>query len=157
MSLVDICVSSSGWIGTKALWQPENLRELFVAFSEPDAVGLSSIAGLIHPVSRWAPYGLHLTLCPPETGAMTVMAPIAPGLLAPVGVASITEIHPGRHATIQGSGGTIALDGEREIEFSERDRLNIWLQTDGPVIVDVSKAMDRAVRNHVFVDFPGAG
>jgi predicted polyphosphate/ATP-dependent NAD kinase len=157
IALVDICISSTGWIGSKALWQPETLRELFVAFAKPDAVGLSSIAGLIHPVNRWAPYGLHLTLGPPGEGLMTVVAPIAPGLLAPVGVASLKEIHRGEVVTITGSSGTIALDGEREIEFGANDRLKIWLDVKGPVIVDISKAMERAAKNRVFVEFPTDG
>jgi predicted polyphosphate/ATP-dependent NAD kinase len=154
VALVDICISSTSWLGTKALWQPETLRDLFVAFAKPDAVGLSSIAGFIHPVCRWAPYGLHLTLGPPGEGMMTVVAPIAPGLLAPVGVTSLKEIHRGEVETITGSSGTIALDGEREIEFGKNDRLKIWLDVRGPVIVDISKAMERAATNRVFVEFP---
>lgn len=85
---------------------------------------------------------------------MTVVAPIAPGLLAPVGVASVKEIHRGEVVTITGSSGTIALDGEREIEFGAQDRLKIWLDVKGPVVVDISKAMERAAKNRVFVEFP---
>ncbi|MDD2321272.1 MAG: NAD(+)/NADH kinase, partial [Geobacteraceae bacterium] len=68
LALVDICISSSNWVGTKAIWHPESLRELFVAFAESDAVGLSSIAGLVRPVCRCSPYGLRLTLVPPGQG-----------------------------------------------------------------------------------------
>ncbi len=153
LALVDICISSASWVGTKALWQPESLRELFVAFAEPDAVGLSSIAGLVRPVCRCAPYGLRLTLVPPEEGMMTVTAPIAPGLMAPVGIASLKEIRRGEVQIIESASGTVALDGEREIEFGENDRLKVWLETTGPYIVNISKALDLAVRNRVFVDF----
>lgn len=155
-ALVDICISSSEWIGTRALWEPATFRNLFVAFARPDAVGLSSIAGLVHPVCRWAPYGLHLTLTAPGKGMMTVLAPIAPGLLAPVGVSALKEIRCNEVETISGVSGTVALDGEREIEFAAHDRLKIWLDTKGPLIVDVSKALDRAAADHVFVA-PDAG
>lgn len=157
VALVDMCHSSAGWIGTKAIWQPESLRELFVTFAESDAVGLSSIAGLVHPVCRCSPYGLRMTLVPPGEGIMTVTAPIAPGLMAPVGIASMQEIRRGEVQVIEKSGGTLALDGEREIEFGGNDRLKIWLETSGPLIVNISKAMDQAVRNRVFVEFKDPG
>jgi predicted polyphosphate/ATP-dependent NAD kinase len=157
VALVDICLTSACWVGTKALWQAECLKELFVTFAESDAVGLSSIAGLIRPVSRCSPYGLRLTLVPPGEGMMTVTAPIAPGLLAPVGIASLKEIRRMEVQTIESTSGTLALDGEREIEFGENDRLKVWLETNGPVIVNISKALEQAVRNRVFVEFQVQG
>lgn len=152
MALVDICISSAGWVGTKALWHPETLKELFVAFAEADAVGLSSIAGLIRPVDRRSCYGLHLTLCEPGAGIMTVTAPIAPGLMAPIGVAGMHEIKRGEIQTLAAGRGTVALDGEREIEFGEQDTLKVWLDSQGPLVVDISKTMELAVKNHVFVE-----
>ncbi len=151
IALVDVCVTSAGWIGSKALWHPESLRELFVAFAEADAVGLSSIAGLVRPVDRRSCYGLHLTLGPPGEGIMTVTAPIAPGLLAPVGITGMKEIKRGEIQTVAAAYGTIALDGEREIEFGGQDDIKVWLDVNGPLIVDISKTMEQAVRNHVFV------
>ncbi len=153
VALVDICLTSVCWVGTKAIWLVECLKELFVTFAESDAVGLSSIAGLVRPVSRCSPYGLRLKLVPPGEGMMTVTAPIAPGLMAPVGIASMKEIRRMEVQTIESTSGTIALDGEREIEFGENDRLKVWLETNGPVIVNISKALDQAVKNRVFVEF----
>ncbi|MDD2336568.1 MAG: NAD(+)/NADH kinase [Geobacteraceae bacterium] len=157
VALVDICLTSSCWVGTKALWQAESLKELFVTFAESDAVGLSSIAGLIRPVSRCSPYGLRLKLVPPGEGVMTVTAPIAPGLMVPIGIASLKEIRRGEVQIIESTSGTLALDGEREIEFGQNDRLKVWLETNGPLIVDISKAMDQAVKNRVFVQFQMQG
>lgn len=152
LALVDVCVSSAGWIGAKAIWHPDSLRELFVAFAEADAVGLSSIAGLVRPVDRRSCYGLHLTLGAPGEGMMTVTAPIAPGLMAPVGITAMKEIKRGEIQTVAAGCGTIALDGEREIEFCGQDVIRVWLDGNGPLVVDISKAMDQAVRNHVFVE-----
>lgn len=153
VALVDICHSSAGWVGSKALWHVDSLKELFVAFAEVDAVGLSSIAGLIRPICRCSPYGLRLRLAPPGEGLMTVTAPIAPGLMAPVGIASVREIRRGEVQTIESTSGTMALDGEREIEFGENDRVKVWLELNGPVIVNIKKALDQAVKNRVFVEF----
>ena len=62
MALVDVCVSGAAWTGAKALWRAEALDQLFVTFAEADAIGLSSIAGLVRPVSREAPTGVALDL-----------------------------------------------------------------------------------------------
>ena len=62
MALVDVCVSGAAWTGAKALWRAEALDQLFVTFAEADAIGLSSIAGLVRPVSRDAAGGVALDL-----------------------------------------------------------------------------------------------
>jgi len=145
-ALVDAAIASDRWIGSRAVWRPESLRQLFVTFAEADAIGLSSIAGLLRPVSRQATHGLRVDLEPPETAAATLLAPIAPGLIAPVGVSRVEEVFPGKAQTVQISQGVIALDGEREIEFVPSDRVVIRLDNDGPLTIDIDWVMARAAR-----------
>ena len=71
------------------------LRELYCTFAEPDAIGLSSIAGLLCPSPRTDPDGVLLQLADPADAPTTVLAPIAPGLLVEVGVRSWAPIGPG--------------------------------------------------------------
>src|SRR5207253_9203820 len=52
IALVDACVSTLTHVGARALWQPGTISEMAVTFAEPDAIGLSSVAGLLHPVRR---------------------------------------------------------------------------------------------------------
>lgn len=145
-ALVDAAIANDRWIGSRAVWRPETLRQLFVTFAEADAIGLSSIAGLLRPVSRQAVHGLRVDLLSPETAATTLMAPIAPGLMAPVGISHVEEIHPGKAQKVNISRGVIALDGEREIEFGPTDRVVIRLSTDGPVTIDIDWVMAQAAR-----------
>jgi predicted polyphosphate/ATP-dependent NAD kinase len=152
MALVDICTSSAQWVGAKALWQPESLKELFLTFAEPHSVGLSSIGGLLHPVKRCSAYGLSLKLAPPGKGMFTVTVPIAPGLLAPIGVLDVREIRPKEIWEIETEKGTVALDGEREIEFYEKDKLKVWLDMEGPLIVDIQKTMFHAAKDHLLIE-----
>jgi len=56
-ALVDVAVSTRRWVGARALWQIGDVRELFVTFANPGAVGLSAVAGLLEPVDRTAPHG----------------------------------------------------------------------------------------------------
>ncbi len=75
VALVDVCVSTVTHVGSKALWQPATLRELYCAFAEPHAIGLSSIAGLLHPAARTDPHGVVVTLADPATADRTVLRP----------------------------------------------------------------------------------
>ena len=147
LALVDICVSTSLWIGSKALWRADDLCQLFVAFAEADAVGLSSVAGLLRPVSRRTQAGVRLDLAPLEEAAVTVTAPIAPGLIVPVGVAAVHDMRPGERQTVCAPRGVIALDGEREIEFSDGDRVVVWLDANGPRTIDIDRVMACAAQS----------
>lgn len=152
IALVDACVSTLGQVGARSLWQPETLSELAVAFAEADAIGLSSIAGMLQPVSRDEPQGLYLRLAAPRSAAarLTVTAPIAPGLLAEVGVAGVEPLLPGQRIRLSTAGGTVALDGEREIEFSAGEQLAVTLDARGPFTIDVRRTLNWAARNGIF-------
>ena len=62
LALVDVAVSRERFVGARALWRHEALCELFVAFADPGAVGLSSVAGQLAPMERGAGRGLHVRL-----------------------------------------------------------------------------------------------
>jgi predicted polyphosphate/ATP-dependent NAD kinase len=147
LAVVDASISSERWIGSKAIWRPESLSQIFVTFAEADAVGLSAVAGLLRPVSRRAGHGLRVDLVPPETAPVTLKAPIAPGLLVLVGVAGVCEIHAGKPQNLTISQGVIALDGEREIEFQSNQQVTICLDCAGPLTIDVERVMTLAARD----------
>ena len=150
IALVDACVSTLTHVGARALWQPDTISEMAVTFAEPDAIGLSSVAGLLHPVGRQEPQGLLLRLAPPRSAQarMTVAAPIAPGLIAEVGVAALEMLLPGRAIALQARSGTLALDGERELEFSAAE-LAVTLDLCGPFTIDVPATLSWAARHGV--------
>lgn len=145
-ALVDLCLTDELWLGSRAIWKPEGIKEIFVTFAEADAIGWSSIAGLINPISRDSDQGLRLTLCPPGKGQVTIYAPIAPGLILPVGVESLQILKPLEILKIDMPKGVIALDGEREIAFSQTDEIKIWLDLNGPLTVDVPKVLQIAAK-----------
>jgi hypothetical protein len=143
-ALVDVAVNAERFVGARALWRAGDVSEIVVASARPDAVGLSSIAGLLDPVGRDAPHGLHVRLLPPE-GARTVLTvPLAPGLVVPVGVGAVSRVQPGASVSLTPGAGSVALDGEREIELGPRDRVEVRLDVNGPVTVDVGGVMREA-------------
>ena len=153
LALVDLCLTDELWIGSRAVWKPERVKEIFVTFAEADAIGWSSVAGLINPISRESNQGLHLTLCPPGEGQLTIYAPVAPGLILPVGVETVHILKPLEKLLIDMPKGVIALDGEREFAFSQTDKINVWLDLNGPLSVDVPKVLQIAAKRGV-LNFP---
>lgn len=149
LALVDISVSKDRWVGSKALWRPEDLDEIFVTFAEADAIGLSSVAGLIRPVSRRAPHGLRIDLAPPETAKVTLRCPVAPGLILPVGIEKVQEIHCGEIQNLRLGQGTIALDGERELEYDSHHDVTVSLDDRGPYTIDIGRVMERAAQERL--------
>jgi predicted polyphosphate/ATP-dependent NAD kinase len=140
IALVDVCVNTIGEIGSRAVWKTDTLRELYCTFAEPDAIGLSSIPGRIMPTSRSAPTGVAVMMGP-NGHSRTVLAPIAPGLLEPVGLDVCEPLRPGVTRYIRLTRGTLAFDGERELEFGPGDRIGVTLAADGPRVIDVPAAL----------------
>ena len=147
IALVDVCVSGAAWTGAKALWRADALDQLFVTFAEADAIGLSSIAGLVRPVSRDAPTGVAVDLAAAPGAARTVSAPLAPGLMADIGVERVFDLEAGVTHPIRLARGVLALDGEREITFGPADRVAVVLEPDGPLTVEIPRAMELAARS----------
>lgn len=150
LALVDLCLTDDQWIGTRAMWQPEKVKEIFVTYAQADSIGLSSVAGLANPVARDSGHGLHLQLCPPGQGRMTLCAPIAPGLIVPVGIADIQIIRPQQPCNLTTGQGAISLDGEREYVFRSGDALRVWLDLDGPLTINVPRTLHLAAERDMF-------
>jgi predicted polyphosphate/ATP-dependent NAD kinase len=145
-ALVDVAVSASLFVGARALWRAEDISEIVVTSARPDAVGLSSVAGLLDPVPRSAPHGLHVGLTAPEEAETVLTVPLAPGLVVPVGVAEANRVGPGEAVELEPTAGSLALDGEREIELGLSDEVEVRLDPEGPLTIDVGAVMREAAR-----------
>lgn len=147
-ALIDVALSRDRWIGARALWRVEDLREAFVTFADPCAVGLSAVAGQLDPVGRGAAWGLHMRFGPPQRAASIVTAVLAPGLVAKVGVDEVRRLRPSDVVETTITGGCVALDGERELELSGAERVRVSLG-EGPLVIDVESVMTQAATRHL--------
>lgn len=159
-ALVDVAVSTQRHVAARAVWDPATLTQLFCAFAEPDAIGLSSILGQACPAARTDPFGVTARIAghsggsrgvgvvPPrqQSAERTVVAPIAPGLVVPVGIAEIGRLAPGAEHPVTAEAGVLAIDGERELAFSPDTRPTVMLRTDGPWCVDVPAVLAASAR-----------
>lgn len=144
LALVDVCFSVTRHLGARALWDPATLTELYCTFAEPDGIGLSSVPGLLCPSPRAEPDGVALRLGPPAECRYVVHAPIAPGLVLPVGVRGWKPLPADETVLAETTNGVIAVDGEREIELVGGPPATVRLRSDGPRCVDVRRVLATA-------------
>jgi len=149
-ALVDVCVSRQRATGARALWSGEDLVEVFTSFGEPGAIGLSAIAALACPVSRDEPFGAHVQFGP----GRALLAPLLPGTMQRVSIASARRLPPNEPVWLAPAQGTIAIDGEREIELDGQERLRIELDLLGPRTVAVARTLEYAARHGLLFDLP---
>lgn len=147
IAIVDVAVVTERFVGAKAIWKPENFRELFVTFSDPEVIGMSAIAGLLEPVSRRDPEGLMVNLAPPHEAKRRLNVPFAPGIIGAIGIGSVRRMKAGETVKLDFPAGTIALDGERELSFDQDDDVTITLVKDAFRTVNVSGIMHYASKH----------
>jgi hypothetical protein len=145
-ALVDVAVCRERWIGARALYDPGAISAVFVASAMPEAIGTSSIVSQISPVSREDPHGLFVELADPAEAQTVLSATLAPGMVATVGVANYYRLEPGEVVELLPGGGSLALDGEREIELGPGDQIQVSLDATGPLTIDVEGVMRQASR-----------
>ncbi|MCC7106674.1 MAG: NAD(+)/NADH kinase [Chloroflexi bacterium] len=147
IALVDAAVSRELFTGARAIWDPGLLGELLLTRAEPGAVGLCAIGGQLDPIGMDEPAGLFLRI---GEGPCQVTAAMAPGMIRPISIAEHRRLAFGDGLTFEGRLGTIALDGEREVEVRPHHRVEIRLSAEGPYVVDIPAAMGAAARAGLF-------
>jgi predicted polyphosphate/ATP-dependent NAD kinase len=158
IALVDLAISRERFVAARAIWEPDQLAELFLTRAEPGAIGLSAIGAHLAPTGRADPTGLWLRL---GEGGVRVRAPIVPGMVRDVGIAEWRRLEPDQPVELRPGGGVVALDGEKEHELSPDAVVTVRLTRLGPRVVEIRHTIDQAARSGAFVvpaasDVPGA-
>lgn len=148
IALIDAAVSRHQMVGSRAIWDADNLRQVWLTTATSSAIGISSIGSRLQEVGMFEAKGLQIEFAQAGEGedCAVIHAPIAPGMVAEVRVASWYEMHPGDSVEVDAPGCTIALDGEREIELVSGARASVTLNPDGPTVVDFDEALRLAAR-----------
>lgn len=150
IALVDVCAARQRFIGARAVTGPADIETLYLTFAEPDGIGLSALGGAWAPLERSAPHGLAMRFAVDgRTDGAPLVAPIAPGRVDRVVMRSCERLEPGAWQTIPFERGTLAFDGEREIEVARGERYEIALDWHGPLTVDVGRTLRYASSRQV--------
>ena len=147
MALIDVAVCRDMFVGARAVWAVERMDEIVLARAEPHSIGLSAIGGCLSPVGVREPFGLHIQLGP---GTLRAVAPIAPGLVRSVDIASYRRLSLGESVPVGQRVCTLALDGERHVEVAQGHDISIKLTGLGPRLVDVHRVLHMAATDGLF-------
>lgn len=138
LALIDAVVSAHQWVGARALWDAAHISEVVVSRIVPSAIGICGIGGLLFPQSAGAALGAHVTV---GGNRDHLLAPVAPGLLRSIPIEGKTLLSFGDSVTFRPAAGTVALDGEREIEVKTSHEVTVTLSPDGPFTIDLDRAI----------------
>ena len=147
IALVDVVVAEAGCLATRAVWEVDTVREIFLSRSRPSNIGFSSVGGCLCPLPPDSGKGLHIRV---GKGPCRVKAPIAPGLVRWVPIASHRPFGPDERIPIARVPSAIALDGEREISVRKGENLAVSIHPNGPLVVNIERALECACRLGLF-------
>ena len=146
IALIDAVITDDLWVGAKAIWDAEKLKHIFVTRCHPASIGFSSAVGCIEIVEEKDPYGIALTLSEGEEMGQKIVAPIAAGILAPLGYSKVERMPLGKPMEFNLQWDCmVALDGERELRGKKGDRLAFTITQNGPWRVNIKNALEKAV------------
>jgi predicted polyphosphate/ATP-dependent NAD kinase len=148
LALVDLAVSRERFVAARAIWEPDQLADLFLTRAEPGVIGLSAIGAHLAPTGRADAHGLWLRL---GTGGSRVRAAIAPGLVRDVALREWRRLEPEQEIELRPGGGVVALDGEKEHELSPDAVVSVRLTRLGPRVVEIRHTIEQAARAGAFV------
>lgn len=150
IALIDAAISTESFIGARAIWDISTISDIFVAQAYPYSIGLSSIAGCLIKVSHQDDFGMHARIG--DNGDRTVSAPISAGLIKDIHISRYEKIPIGKEYIYNVKDtGTLALDGEREIVLKKDECISILISRNGPLRIDVKKALKVAQESGFFV------
>lgn len=140
VALIDAVLTSDRFIGSRALTDGERLREALLTRADPAGVGMTSLGGLVHPVTDEDDAALRVAF---GDGGVRVRAPIAPGRYQEIAVRSATPVAFDTVIELGGS-GVLAFDGERERRLRPGQCARLSVHRDGPFVIDTERVLARA-------------
>ena len=143
MALIDVVAIDQPFVGSRAVWNMKEVKEIVCSRAEADYIGLSSIGGSVCPVGPEDDCGLYLLL---GDGHIEARATVLPGTIEEVGIQKFRKIALGEEIELSCKPCVISMDGEREIRVKESDEVKVQLARDGPKAVDISQTIKIAAR-----------
>ncbi|MFW6093059.1 MAG: NAD(+)/NADH kinase [Pseudomonadota bacterium] len=144
LGLIDAVLLRRDHVGNLLPFDADRIDRILLTRAAPDAIGMSPIGGLLHPVDAGADEGLLVRMGP----GTRFRAPLSPGLFREVEVESAEPVGLGEPVAFEGE-GVLALDGDRDHKIPAGASLSLTIRRDGPWVVDVSAAMRWAVAHGI--------
>lgn len=148
IALVDCVISKQKYVGSKAIWNMEDIDMVIVSRAHPASIGFSTIVGTSLIVRAEDDFGALIHV---NSGDQRVKAPIAAGTIQEITVdrPKILQLDESFHFDPTYN-GIIAVDGEREVPFKNGENIEIKITSNGPYRVIVDKTLELAQRSGFF-------
>jgi hypothetical protein len=147
IALIDLVVTDDAFIGARAVWEVNSIKEVFLTRTRPANIGFSALGAYLNSPSCESGKSLYITIGP---GKIEVKAPIAPGLISRLPIASHRSFGPGEEIPINRTPSVLALDGEREISIAKGENLTVRFNPKGPLVIDIDKVLTVAAKRGIF-------
>ncbi len=135
-------------VGNRLPFAPENIRHIVVSRADPCAVGISPVAGLLHPTNADDERGVEVTC---GEGGAPLLVPISPGLYRQLSIVASRPLELGETVTFWGP-GVLAFDGDRERVLAAGRSARLWVERSGPRVIDVRATLEEAARRGCYAD-----
>lgn len=159
IALINIGILNEQILGAKAIGGTDTLRTILVTQASPEAVGLSAVAAMLHPLDRHAAGGMAVELQPSiglhavaAAPARRLQVALAPGLIGCVRVLSWHRLEPNQRYVLRHQAGLLSLDGERELSFRSDEEISISVAENAFYTLDVPACLHYAARHHLLLD-----
>jgi hypothetical protein len=154
VALVDATFLADDVVGNLLPFDPERLRRVVLARSEPAAVGAAPIGGLLLSAGADDDFGVAVECAANGAAGRTLRVPLSPGLWRSVRVKAFRRIAFDEPVEIWGP-GVLAFDGDRERELAPGQRAVLRVRRAGPRVIDVRRALALAAERGLFDDGRG--
>lgn len=148
IALVDCVISKQKYVGSKAIWNMEDIDMVIVARGHPASIGFSTIVGTSLIVGKDEDFGAFIRV---NSGSNRIKVPIAAGTIQELTVDEPKVLKLGESVQFKPNyNGIMALDGEREVPFKIGEHFQIKVTRNGPYRVLVDKTLEIAQKNGFF-------
>ena len=146
MALIDAVLLENDSIGSLLPFAAENIRQVFLTRAEPASVGISPIGGYLRACGATDPFGVMVN-CHAKASE-SVRVPLSPGLYGDIGVVDHAQMTLGQTYLVDGP-GILAFDGDRSIQISATDRVEVSVRQDGPWIIEPARILEVAAQHNL--------
>lgn len=148
IALVDCVISKQTFIGSKAIWDMEDIVEVIVSRAHPASIGFSTLIGVNMIIKEDDDFGAAMKM---NTGGAKSIAPVAAGTLKAIFHDMPKKIELNKEYIFNPDyRGSIALDGEREIIFRTGDKFKFKITRNGPFRVNIKRTLEEAQKSGFF-------
>ena len=142
-ALVDVVATDIPHIGARAVWNMESVSEVIVNKVKPTGIGFSSI-GFNLAKNLKSDESIYVKISKNKSKSnLRIHSPIAPGRIEEIFVDNWKLFKKNEIIRIQTDKGTLALDGERRLEFDYLKKPNIKINNDGPTCLNIKEILSK--------------